>query len=92
MILHEAPEGSTNANALSNSGDYSWRKDGKVHLNDPMAMAKLQEAAGFNSVNVYKEFLKMTHELNMKYNVRVCSNSKSSQRPKDCPWMRLNQS
>ncbi|KAG0612200.1 hypothetical protein M758_6G009700 [Ceratodon purpureus] len=68
--LREAPEGSADANALPNSGDYSWRKDGEVHLNDPMAMAKLQEAARFNSVDAYKEFSKMTHELNKKCNMR----------------------
>ena len=68
--LRKAPEGSADANALPNSGDYSWRKDGEVHLNDPMAMAKLQEAARFNSVDAYREFSKMTHELNKKCNVR----------------------
>ncbi|KAG0588839.1 hypothetical protein KC19_2G273300 [Ceratodon purpureus] len=66
----EAPEGSADANALPNPGDYNWRKDGEVHLNDPMAMAKLQEAARTNSVDAYKEFSKMTHELNKKVNVR----------------------
>ncbi|KAH9297643.1 hypothetical protein KI387_029325, partial [Taxus chinensis] len=45
------PEGSAGAQALPNPGDYHWQKDGEVHLNDPLAIAKLQEA---------------THELQIK--------------------------
>ncbi len=65
-----APLGSADANALPNPGDYSWRKDGEVHLNDPAAIAKLQEAARTNSVQAYKEYSKMIHSLNQKCNLR----------------------
>ncbi|KAJ8492455.1 hypothetical protein OPV22_014176 [Ensete ventricosum] len=39
------PLGSAEALALPNPGDYHWKKGGEVHLNDPLAIAKLQEAA-----------------------------------------------
>eukprot|EP00250_Pteridium_aquilinum_P019094 c24290_g2_i1 orf=345-6959(+) len=64
------PEGSADALALPNSGDYHWRKDGEVHLNDPVAIAKLQEAARTNSVAAYKEYSKLIHSLNKKCNLR----------------------
>lgn len=51
-------------------GDFHYRKDGEVHLNDPTAIAKLQEASSTNSREVYAEFAKMTHELNKKVNLR----------------------
>lgn len=64
------PEGSPEANALPNPGDYHWRKDGEIHLNDPLAMAKLQEAARTNSVAAYKEYSKRITELNKSCNLR----------------------
>ncbi|XVE58387.1 hypothetical protein DITRI_Ditri04bG0165800 [Diplodiscus trichospermus] len=62
--------GSAEAVALPNPGDYHWRKGGEVHLNDPLAIAKLQEAAGSNSVAAYKEYAKRIHELNKTCNLR----------------------
>ncbi|MBA0718894.1 hypothetical protein Golax_006613 [Gossypium laxum] len=62
--------GSAEAVALPNPGDYHWRKGGEVHLNDPLAMAKLQEAARSNSVAAYKEYAKRIHELNKTCNLR----------------------
>ncbi|XVF10044.1 hypothetical protein REPUB_Repub07fG0149900 [Reevesia pubescens] len=62
--------GSAEAVALSNPGDYHWRKGGEVHLNDPLAIAKLQEAARSNSVAAYKEYAKRIHELNKTCNLR----------------------
>lgn len=53
------PPGSAEAVALPNPGDYHWRKGGEIHLNDPVAIAKLQEAARTNSVNAYKEYSKL---------------------------------
>ncbi|KAL1819126.1 hypothetical protein ACET3Z_013995 [Daucus carota] len=48
MILHfhhvHYPT-SAEAVALPNPGDYHWRKGGEIHLNDPLAISKLQEAA-----------------------------------------------
>lgn len=64
------PKGSAEAGALPNPGDYHWRKGGEVHLNDPLAIAKLQEAARTNSVAAYKEYSKIIHELNKACNLR----------------------
>ncbi|XP_022735942.1 glutamate synthase [NADH], amyloplastic isoform X2 [Durio zibethinus] len=62
--------GSAEAVALPNPGDYHWRKGGEVHLNDPLAIAKLQEASRGNSVAAYKEYAKRIHELNKICNLR----------------------
>ncbi|KAL4557008.1 hypothetical protein LXL04_035178 [Taraxacum kok-saghyz] len=64
------PPNSAEAVALPNPGDYHWRKGGEVHLNDPLAIAKLQEAARGNSVEAYKEYSKRIHELNKTCNLR----------------------
>ncbi|XP_059629059.1 glutamate synthase [NADH], amyloplastic isoform X2 [Cornus florida] len=64
------PPGSAESVALPNPGDYHWRKDGEVHLNDPLAIAKLQEAARGNSVAAYKEYSKRIQELNKTCNLR----------------------
>ncbi|KAL7146167.1 hypothetical protein ABFS83_06G022800 [Erythranthe nasuta] len=77
LQLHEVafptralPPGSAEAVALPNPGDYHWRKGGEVHLNDPLAIAKLQEAARSNSVSAYKEYSKRVQELNKSCNLR----------------------
>ncbi|KAL6123089.1 hypothetical protein ACLB2K_075612 [Fragaria x ananassa] len=64
------PPGSAEAMALPNPGDYHWRKGGEVHLNDPLAISKLQEAARTNSVAAYKEYSKLIHQLNKACNLR----------------------
>ncbi|XP_010662985.2 glutamate synthase [NADH], amyloplastic isoform X2 [Vitis vinifera] len=64
------PPGSAEAVALPNPGDYHWRKGGEVHLNDPLAIAKLQDAARSNSVAAYKEYSKRIQELNKTCNLR----------------------
>lgn len=64
------PPGSAEAVALPNPGDYHWRKGGEIHLNDPLAIAKLQEAARVNSVEAYKEYSKRIQELNKNCNLR----------------------
>ncbi|PIA49013.1 hypothetical protein AQUCO_01300099v1 [Aquilegia coerulea] len=64
------PPGSAEEVALPNPGDYHWRKGGEVHLNDPLAIAKLQEAARTNSVAAYKEYSKRIQELNKSCNLR----------------------
>ncbi|CAL1409687.1 unnamed protein product [Linum trigynum] len=64
------PPGSAEAVALPNPGDYHWRKGGEIHLNDPLAIAKLQEAARANSVDAYKEYSKRIQELNKACNLR----------------------
>ncbi|XP_068664584.1 glutamate synthase 1 [NADH], chloroplastic-like isoform X2 [Aristolochia californica] len=64
------PAGSAEAVALPNPGDYHWRKGGEIHLNDPLAIAKLQEAARENSVAAYKEYSRRIQELNKSCNLR----------------------
>ncbi|KAF5451051.1 hypothetical protein F2P56_031350 [Juglans regia] len=64
------PPNSAEAVALPNPGDYHWRKGGEIHLNDPLAIAKLQEAARTNSVAAYKEYAKLVHKLNKSCNLR----------------------
>ncbi|KAF0926247.1 hypothetical protein E2562_022075 [Oryza meyeriana var. granulata] len=64
------PPGSADANALPNPGDYHWRKNGEVHLNDPFSIAKLQEAARINSREAYKEYSRRIHELNKACTLR----------------------
>ncbi|KAL7214119.1 hypothetical protein ACSBR1_026520 [Camellia fascicularis] len=64
------PPGSAEAVSLPNPGDYHWRKGGEVHLNDPLAISKLQEAARVNSVAAYKEYSKCIQELNKNCNLR----------------------
>ncbi|KAG6707010.1 hypothetical protein I3842_06G010500 [Carya illinoinensis] len=64
------PPKSAEAVALPNPGDYHWRKGGEIHLNDPLAIAKLQEAARTNSVAAYKEYSKLIHKLNKACNLR----------------------
>ncbi|KAK9094113.1 hypothetical protein Scep_025582 [Stephania cephalantha] len=68
--VRSLPPGSAEAVALPNPGDYHWRKGGEVHLNDPLAIAKLQEAARANSVTAYKEYSKRIQELNKTCNLR----------------------
>ncbi|KAK4273901.1 hypothetical protein QN277_017207 [Acacia crassicarpa] len=62
--------GSAEALALPNPGDYHWRKGGELHLNDPLAIAKLQEAARTNSKDAYRQYSKLIHELNKACNLR----------------------
>ncbi|KAJ3670906.1 hypothetical protein LUZ60_008332 [Juncus effusus] len=64
------PKGSAEAVALPNPGDYHWRKGGEIHLNDPLAMGKLQEAARVNSRAAYKEYSLRIQELNKQCNLR----------------------
>ena len=53
----------------------------EAHLNDPMAMAKLQEATRDNSVAAYREYSRMTQELNKQINLRGMLKFKASKRP-----------
>ncbi|KAG6412606.1 hypothetical protein SASPL_125289 [Salvia splendens] len=77
LLLHELafptralPPGSAEAVALPNPGDYHWRKGGEIHLNDPLAISKLQEATRSNSVAAYKEYSNRVQELNKSCNLR----------------------
>ena len=47
-------------------------------MNDPMAIAKLQEAAAQNSTEAFKEYVRLTEDLNEKINLRGMLKFKSS--------------
>ncbi|EIE24001.1 glutamate synthase, NADH-dependent [Coccomyxa subellipsoidea C-169] len=68
------PEGTADAYALPDPGDYHYRaannEKHEVHLNDPMVMAKLQEAARDNSREAYREYSRLTQKLNQQINLR----------------------
>ncbi|CAL8462475.1 g2008 [Coccomyxa elongata] len=68
------PEGTADAYALPDPGDYHYRaannEKHEVHLNDPMVLAKLQEAARDNSREAYKEYSRLTQKLNQQINLR----------------------
>lgn len=57
---------------LSDPGDYHFRStpDRETHLNDPIAMAKMQEAARDGNVKAYREYAAMIHQLNRRVNLR----------------------
>ena len=55
---------------LRNPGYYHWRAGGEKHLNDPMALASLQEAAKLDSRRAYTEFVKLTMETNRGVTLR----------------------
>lgn len=60
------------SDVLPDPGDFHFRSTPahEVHLNDPIAMAKLQEAARTGSVATYKEYSRLTQELNKRINIR----------------------
>lgn len=45
---------------LRNPGFYHWRSGGEKHINDPMAIANLQEAVTTNSRTAYRKFVEVT--------------------------------
>lgn len=53
---------------LRNPGFYHWRSGGEKHINDPLAIANLQDAAVANSKTAYKQFVDITNKA-----VRECS-------------------
>ncbi|KAL4855140.1 Glutamate synthase [NADH] [Chlorella vulgaris] len=68
---------------LPDPGDYHFRSttDREVHLNDPMAMAKLQEAARTGSLTAYQEYSHLTQELNKQINLRGMLRFKKGEQP-----------
>nr|XP_034824932.1 glutamate synthase [NADH], amyloplastic isoform X1 [Maniola hyperantus] len=53
---------------LRNPGNYHWRAGGEKHINDPMSIANLQEAALGNSKSAYDRFRESSLE-----SVRACT-------------------
>ncbi|XP_018496829.1 glutamate synthase 1 [NADH], chloroplastic [Galendromus occidentalis] len=45
---------------LRNPGQYHWRSGGESHVNDPLSVANLQEAAKSNSHESYEKFVEST--------------------------------
>ena len=52
----------------NNPGVFHWRDGGEKHINDPMAIAELQDASKRNSKDAYKKFSDVT-----EVNARSCS-------------------
>ncbi|XP_071038942.1 uncharacterized protein [Parasteatoda tepidariorum] len=53
---------------LRNPGNYHWRSGGEKHINDPLAIANLQDAARSNNKNAFEKFVEATMD-----NVRACT-------------------
>lgn len=66
--------GAINANAVSDPGEYRHRvaQDGssEVHMNDPLAIAKLQQAAAENNTAIYREFSALNTKLSERVHLR----------------------
>jgi len=55
---------------VRSDGQFHWRDGGEAHLNTPGGMANLQVAARTNSRDAYKEFSRLTNEMNQKVTLR----------------------
>lgn len=54
------PESDTDIRILRNPGQYHWRNGGESHINEPAAIAALQEAATKNNKNAYEQYRSIT--------------------------------
>lgn len=73
LDLHRVAYASNLAsNVLPNTGSFHFRstREHEDHLNSPMAIAKLQEASRNGDVRAYKEYSRLTQELNKRVNLR----------------------
>ena len=79
LALHDAafasermPDGSADAKALPNAGDYHWRNapDAERHMNDPEAIAKLQAATSGNDRELYKQYSALNTRLSRNVQLR----------------------
>ena len=52
-----------------------------MHLNDPVVIAKLQEAARDNSRGAYAEYSRLTQQLNERINLRGMLRFKAGKQP-----------
>ncbi|ESO83470.1 hypothetical protein LOTGIDRAFT_133427 [Lottia gigantea] len=55
---------------VMNPGQYHWRDGGEKHINDPMSIANLQEAAKTNSKDAYGRFSESAWESTKKCSLR----------------------
>ena len=51
---------------LEIGGEYRWRRDGELHMFNPVSIAKLQKAVRSNEPTTYKEFASMVNEQSRK--------------------------
>lgn len=56
------PECEKDAKILRNPGQYHWRHGGESHINEPGAIAALQEAATNKNKNAYEQYRSITFE------------------------------
>ena len=77
------PRSSMKAKVLPNDGYYHYRSNegSEVHLNDPMSIHKLQEAARTNSPKAYADYARMINDLNKKCTIRGLLKFKASETP-----------
>ena len=48
--------------ALSNRGEYQWRRDGEIHLFNPRTVQKLQHATREKRYDIFKEYTKLVDD------------------------------
>ena len=53
-----------------NPGFYHWRDGGEKHMNDPMSVANLQDAAKNNNKDAYDKFIESAWESTKKCSLR----------------------
>jgi glutamate synthase (NADPH/NADH) len=72
-----------NAQVLPNVGQYHYRSNqgSDVHLNDPLSISKLQDAARTNSPKAYADYSRMINDLNKKTTIRGLLKFKESATP-----------
>jgi glutamate synthase (ferredoxin) len=56
---HAFPDRNTDSHALDGGGQYSYRREGELHLFNPETIHKLQRACRSGSYEVFKEFSKL---------------------------------
>ncbi|KAL5281967.1 hypothetical protein ACFFRR_005325 [Megaselia abdita] len=64
------PECEKDAKILRNPGQYHWRHGGESHINEPGAIAALQEAATKNNKNAYEQYRSITFDSVKKCTLR----------------------
>ncbi|KAJ3166774.1 glutamate synthase [NADH] [Irineochytrium annulatum] len=65
LAFHDAawPSRDTvSVSALPESGEYHWRDGGESHINDPVAIASLQDAVRRKNLNAYEQYSRQCHD------------------------------
>merc|ERR1719223_315188 len=72
---------SLRSSILHNPGDYHYRSNtgSERHLNDPDAIAKLQEASRLNSVKAYDDYARIINDINKHCTLRGLMEFKSGE-------------